>query len=72
MRKVFFLPRGKIAETAVCRLTTWHCILRAELTKTQVPSDCFSGLLSSRCLQHMKVIGCVTSNDLVFSPPGLF
>jgi len=32
-------PVGKIAEKAVCRsvfLTTWHCILSVELTKTHL------------------------------------
>jgi len=35
---------GKIAENAVCKsviLTTWHCIISAELAKTL--SDCFFG-----------------------------
>jgi len=34
---MIYTPVGKINEKAVCRsvfLTTWHCILSAELTKT--------------------------------------
>jgi len=53
-------PVGKIAEKAVCRsafLTTWYCILSAELTKT-TPSDCFfcdslTGKVSIRCLNRL-------------------